>query len=79
MLTGEVPKAAELKTRVWSIVEPLLDLKPEEREYIELVQQGELRPELLFPDDEVLADRLERHPALRWKAENARRHQTSGI
>ncbi len=78
MLTGEAPDAAELKARVWSIVEPFLKLEPEEREYIELVQQGELRPELLFPEDEPLADRLRRHPALRWKVENARRHRSSG-
>ncbi len=77
MLIGEAPEAAGLKAKVWSIMEPLLELEPEEREYVELVQQGELRPELLFPDDEPLADRLRRHPALRWKVENARRHRSS--
>jgi hypothetical protein len=75
MLTrGDPPPAKDLKTKVWAIVEPLLTLEPAEREYVERVQLGELRPELLFPDDEILADRLRRHPALRWKSENARRH-----
>lgn len=55
-------------------VAPLLDLDDAEREYTERIQVGELVPELLFPDDEAIADRLRRHPALLWKAENARRY-----
>jgi len=77
MLTREAPDAADLKSRVWSIVEPFLELRPEEREYVELMQRGELRPELLFPADEEMADRLRRHPALQWKASNARQYRSS--
>jgi hypothetical protein len=33
---------------------------------------GKLSPELLFPDDEELTDRLRRHPALLWKMENGK-------
>jgi hypothetical protein len=32
------------------------------------------RPDLLFADDQDLAARVARHPALLWKAKNARRH-----
>ena len=35
---------------------------------------AELSPELLFPDDEDLANRLIRYPALLWKLENVKRH-----
>ncbi|GAH39446.1 unnamed protein product, partial [marine sediment metagenome] len=34
----------------------------------------ELSLELLFPDDEELATRLLRYPALLWKIENVKRH-----
>ena len=67
------PGAAELRERVWQEVEPLLDLTDAEREYVNTVQHGDLRPELLFPDDSELVERLRHHPALLWKVENARR------
>lgn len=71
---GERPTVADLRQTSWQVVEPWLRLSPAEREYTERLQHGELRPELLFPDDEPLADRLRRHPALLWKAQNAREH-----
>ena len=40
----------------------------------ERLRTQELRPDLLFPDDAELADRLSSHPALLWKAQNAREH-----
>jgi predicted nucleotidyltransferase component of viral defense system len=69
------PKAADLRAAAWAVVGPLLELTPAEREYTDRIQVGELRPDLLFPDDEGLAARVARHPALLWKAENARSHQ----
>lgn len=72
--SGDRPKAADLRAATWAVVGPLVDLEPSEREYIDSVQSGELRPELLFPDDPALADRLRRYPPLQWKAENARAH-----
>ena len=45
-----------------------------EREYTTRLQRGELRPELLFPEDAQFAGRIARHPALLWKAQNARDH-----
>lgn len=49
---------------------PLLELEPHHREFIEALDRGELRPELLFPP--AVADRLARHPHLLWKAQNRR-------
>ena len=75
MLHGnEQPVASELKEQAWSVVEPLVTLDEAEREFIDRVHAGELMPELLFPDDEELANRLTRYPALLWKIENVRRH-----
>jgi hypothetical protein len=72
--SDERPGANELKEQAWSVVEPLVTLDDAEREYIDRVHAGELSPELLFPDDEELANRLLRYPALLWKLENVKRH-----
>lgn len=72
--SDERPVANELKEQAWSVVEPLVTLDDAEREYIDRVHAGELSPELLFPDDEELANRLIRYPALLWKLENVKRH-----
>jgi len=74
LTAGDRPSAAELREGAWAVVEPLIDLSPAEREYTDRLQAGDLRPDLLFPNDEGLAGRLARHPALLWKAENAKRH-----
>lgn len=63
-----------MRDAAWSIVAPLVDLNAAEREFVDRIQAGELRPELLFPDDEAMVERFKRHPALLWKVENARRH-----
>ena len=69
------PNAGELREAAWAVVAPLVALTPPEREYTDRIQAGQLRPDLLFPDDEALAGRLARHPALLWKAQNAKRHK----
>ncbi len=71
---NEQPVTSELKEQAWAVLEPLVMLDEAEREYVDRVHAGELSPELLFPDDEALADRLVRHPVLLWKIENVRRH-----
>lgn len=76
-LTGrDRPNAVQLREAAWTVVAPLVALTPGEREYIDRLQAGDLRPELLFPDDDELAGRVARHPALLWKADNAKRHAT---
>lgn len=75
MLQGsERPFTSELREQAWSVVESLVLLDETEREYVDRVHLGDLQPALLFPDDEALADRLLRHPALLWKIANVRRH-----
>lgn len=68
------PSAAELREGALEAIASLLELSGEEREYTEAIQQGHLRPELLFPDDEETSGRLRRHPALLWKTKNAASH-----
>ena len=72
LMQGERPAAAELRRTTWDVIGPLLALDDVEREFTDRIQRGELAPEVLFPDDEELAARLRQHPALLWKAENAR-------
>jgi len=69
----ERPGATELRERAWQVVEPWLTLTEVEREYVAAVQDGKLHPELLFPDDAALVERIRRHPAILWKVDNARR------
>jgi len=57
------------------VIEPLTRPMPAEREFTERLQRGELVPELLFPRDAPLAERIRAHPALLWKTENARAHR----
>ncbi len=68
---GQRPGAKELRRDASRIVAPWLRLTAAEKEYAERLQVGELHPELLFPRDPVMADRLSQHPALLWKAKNA--------
>jgi predicted nucleotidyltransferase component of viral defense system len=77
LLQDEHVTASDLNLEAWEVLAPLLDLDDAEREYTDRLQVGELRPELLFPDDADMSDRFARHPALLWKAQNAREHEGS--
>ncbi len=72
--SDERPVASELKEQAWSVMEPLVTLDDEEREYVDRVHIGELSPKLLFPDDMEMVARLKRYPALLWKIENVKQH-----
>jgi predicted nucleotidyltransferase component of viral defense system len=74
LLSGERPAADSLRDACWSIVSPLLDLDESEIEFCDRLQRGELAPELLAFEDPAIGERVRRHPALLWKAENAREH-----
>jgi len=78
LIGGERPSAASLRKESWSVLAPLLELTPIEIEFCDRLQEGELRPELLTFEDPEIVDRLRRHPALLWKAENARVHSRRG-
>lgn len=71
---GAEVRAAELVGAAWSRLAPLITLGDEERGFVERLQRGELDLSLLFPDDPIEAARITAHPALRWKAQNARSH-----
>ncbi|MCC6653259.1 MAG: nucleotidyl transferase AbiEii/AbiGii toxin family protein [Candidatus Eisenbacteria bacterium] len=63
-----------LVDEAWRALAPLLVLSDSEREYTDRLQKGELRPELLFPDEPAMQAKLASHPALAWKVANARAH-----
>jgi hypothetical protein len=67
----ERPGAEELRKGAGQVMGPWLQLSAGEKEYAERLQRGELHPELLFPHDPMMAERLRQHPALLWKAKNA--------
>ncbi|MDZ7829245.1 MAG: hypothetical protein U5K33_07085 [Halofilum sp. (in: g-proteobacteria)] len=71
----ERPTAESLKEQAWQVTAPLVELEDAEREYVDRVHAGELRPELLFPEDDALVERLHAHPALRWKLDNVNREK----
>lgn len=78
LASGAVSDAAELVAKAWARVQPLLVLSEQERAFIDGLRRGELRVGLLFPADPREAARLSRHPALLWKARNARDHHDRG-
>jgi hypothetical protein len=59
--------------RAWQAIAPILVLDDAEREFIDRLQVGELRLDLLDPGDSETRDRLEKWPPLQWKAWNARK------
>jgi len=75
LAAGLPPSAAALVDEAWSVLAPFVELRPHETEYVEAVQRGELRPEILFPDQPDDANVIANHPAIRWKVENVREHR----
>jgi predicted nucleotidyltransferase component of viral defense system len=74
LLAGVTPIREELIERAWSTLGGFLTMKPDEERFIAAIQQGELRPELLFPNDPEEAGRILAHPAILWKIENVRNY-----
>src|SRR5665647_621037 len=73
MLSGdERPDAGRLAAAAWEALAPLVHLTLDETAFFAAIDQGDLRLELLFPDDAAEAIRLALHPALQWKITNAR-------
>ena len=50
-------------------IKEVMDLTPEEKEYLELFETGEYRPELLFEGDEIIWN-IKEHPMAIWKMKN---------
>lgn len=74
LTAGAKVHAAELVGAAWSRLAPLLALTAQERAFVDKLHRGDLELGLLFPHDAQEAERLAAHPALRWKAQNARSH-----
>jgi len=66
------PDARTLADRAWETIADLLALSESELEYFAAIDRGELRLDLLFPDQPSEVARLAAHPALLWKVANAR-------
>jgi hypothetical protein len=74
LAAGTAVSPDTLVDRAWGRVEPLVSLTRSEAAYMEAIQLGSIRLDLLFPGEPEEAERLARHPALLWKARNARAH-----
>ncbi len=66
------PRVKDLVEQAWAILEPLLSLEANEEAYLAAINEGELRPELIFPKDSEEASHLAQHPAILWKVANVR-------
>lgn len=67
--------AEQLIEECRDLLDIVLPMSEAELEFLErLNEHGEIEPRLLT-DDEDLAGRIRRHPALEWKALNVRRHK----
>ena len=65
MLTVDTqPQADDLAEKAWTVLRDFMSLKPDEAACIVSIEQGELRPELLFPDDPATSQRVAEHPEI---------------
>jgi hypothetical protein len=67
------PTAAEMLRAVAPVLREVLD-DEREKAYLEAMARGKYQPELLLSDYPGMAQRIARHPALLWKAENVAAH-----
>lgn len=74
LIANAAPVRSELIERAWSTIGGFLRLEPNEVMFVAAVQRGELKPELLFPDDPEEAVRLAAHPAIIWKIQNVKNY-----
>lgn len=72
LAAGQQVDAGDLARAAWGVVGPLLELTSDELEYVETIELGEVRTDLLFPDDPETAARAAAHPAVQWKLRNVR-------
>lgn len=71
---SDVPDRLSLIAKAKRVLRPMLELDEAQKEYVQRLQVGDYQPELLLPHNPDLAERLRLHPALQWKARNAREH-----
>lgn len=66
--------ANKLIQKAWSVVRPFLELTTQEKEYLQEINKGVLRPEILFPGSPEESKNFAVHPAILWKVANVRSH-----
>jgi len=70
---GSMPSVREMVEAVEPLVREVLDWDEDERAYMDaLLDKGEVRADLLFPDMPDLARKWQNYPAIEWKAKNVR-------
>ena len=74
LITGAVPRGADLAETAWNMAARFVTLAANEEAYVKAVDRGELSLDLLFPDSPEKSTRLAHHPALLWKIANVREH-----
>jgi predicted nucleotidyltransferase component of viral defense system len=74
--TRDRPTADELREQAWEVIESWVTLAKPEADFVQRIQQGELRPELIFEGNRRMIARLRSHPALQWKIRNAQLHNS---
>jgi hypothetical protein len=70
---GDRPTGSEMFAVAKPILEGVLDHK-QENNFLEAMAAGKYQPELLFPKDAGIVNRIRSHPALLWKVENVRQY-----
>ncbi|PYV72370.1 MAG: hypothetical protein DMG97_13725, partial [Acidobacteria bacterium] len=70
---GDRPTGTEMFAVAKPILEGVLDHR-REANFLEAMAAGKYQPELLFPKDADIVNRIRLHPALLWKAENVRQY-----
>jgi len=67
------PGSDQMLAVVTPVLEPVLDHQ-REKGFLEAMATGSYQPELLFPNNPDIVQRINRHPALLWKAENVAKY-----
>lgn len=78
LVSGLVVESERLVRSAWARIAQLLEATDVERAYFDALSRGEIDLGPLFVDDPAEAERLSRHPALFWKAHNARSFHARG-
>lgn len=73
--SGSALDTEQIRANAKQILSPMLTLDEEESAFVNTLNAGELRPELLFPQNPELVAKFMKYPHLLWKAQNAKAHK----
>jgi predicted nucleotidyltransferase component of viral defense system len=71
--SNDRPTSAQMFAVVKPLLETVLDHRREEK-FLKAMATGSYQPELLFANNREIVQRINRHPALLWKAENVAKY-----